>query len=172
MTSAFRRLPSHLGRLASSRTIATSTSTSTSLRATWGSQRLSTCRPPSLTSSRPFSHSPTLCRDVSSERPQSSNPKGLNSDEQEVRVKEKQVKRPWMREDADRPPADQNPDANPNKKGKYLAGGQLDPPNCKSPFPSPQHIRLTDLAIRRQALDDSDTAPETHRSPSHQRRER
>lgn len=138
MSSTFRRLPCHLGRLATSRTIATTTSTSTStylstsLRATWGSQRVPICRP-SLTSSRPFSHSPIVRRDVSSERPQSSNPKGLDQDEQEVRVKEKQVKRPWLREDADRPPADQNPDANPNKKGEYLARAQLDPPNCQSP---------------------------------------
>lgn len=175
MTSAFRRLPCQLGRLASSRTIATSTSTSTyistSLHATRGSQRVSTCRT-SLPSTRLFSHSPRVRRDVSSERPQSSNPKGLNPDEQEVRVKEKQVQRPWLREDADKPPADHNPDANPNKKGEWLGRGQLDPPNSQSQVPSPQHIRLTDLAIRRQALDNSDTAPETHRPPSHQRRER
>lgn len=137
MTSAFRQLPCQLGRLACSRTIASSSSTSTStyiatsLRATRGSQRVSTCRP-SLTSCRPFSNSPIVRRDVSSERPQSSNQKGLNPDEQEVRVKEKQVQRPWLREDADKPPADHNPDANPNKKGEWLGRGQLDPPNCQS----------------------------------------
>lgn len=59
-------------------------------------------------------------RDVSSERPHSSDQKGLNPDEQEVRVKEKQVKRPWLREDADKPPADQDPQANANKKGECL----------------------------------------------------
>ncbi|KAH8743832.1 hypothetical protein F5883DRAFT_609962 [Diaporthe sp. PMI_573] len=117
MTSAFRRLPCQLGRLASSRPIATSTSTS--FCATWGSQRLLT-RSTILTAIRPFSRSSILRRDVLSERPYSSNPKGLNPEEQEVRVKEKQVKRPWLREDADKPPADQDPEANINKKGRLL----------------------------------------------------
>lgn len=137
MTSTLRRLPCQLGRLASSRPIATSTSTyiPTSLHAAWGSQRGATCRV-SLIGSRPFSHSSVLRRDISAERPQSSNPKGLDPDEQEVRVKEKQVKRPWMREDADKAPADQDPDANQNKKGECPARGQL--ANFQSPVPSPQ----------------------------------
>ncbi|ROW00646.1 hypothetical protein VSDG_03208 [Cytospora chrysosperma] len=35
--------------------------------------------------------------------------KGLDEEEQEVRVRQKQVKRPWLREDADKPPAEQEP---------------------------------------------------------------
>ncbi|KAJ0124246.1 hypothetical protein J7T55_005584 [Diaporthe amygdali] len=119
MTSAFRRLPCQLSRLATPNPIATSTSLSISLRTTWRSKTLSTCRPP-LIAIRPFSHSPVIRRDVSAEKPHSSNPNGLDPDEQEVRVKEKQVKRPWMREDADKPPAAQDPDANTNTKGKLL----------------------------------------------------
>lgn len=166
MTSAFRRLPCQLGRLASSRPIATSTSTciSTSLRARWGSQRVSTCRI-NLISSRTFSQSPVTRRDISAERPQSSNPKGLEPDEQEVRVKEKQVKRPWMREDADKAPADQDPDANQNKKGESV---QLETSSYTPSRQSPalEVNPLTGLAIHRQALDNSDTAPEAHRPPS------
>ncbi|POS73430.1 hypothetical protein DHEL01_v208178 [Diaporthe helianthi] len=126
MSSAFRRLPCHLGKLASSKPCATSTWIPTSsyvsafsLRATRGSTRISPCRN-SLTASRLFSHSSVTERDVSAERPHSSDPKGLTPEEQEIRVKEKQVKRPWMREDADKPPAEHDPEANSNAKGKLL----------------------------------------------------
>ncbi|KAI3390919.1 hypothetical protein diail_8415 [Diaporthe ilicicola] len=97
MTSALRRLPCQLGRLAtpnpitsSSITPSLSTSFSTPPRTTLRSRTAPTCRT-SLIANRPFSHCTVMRRDVSAERPQSSNPKGLDPDEQEVRVKEKQL---------------------------------------------------------------------------------
>ncbi|KAG8163984.1 hypothetical protein KVR01_005902 [Diaporthe batatas] len=124
MASAFRRLPCTL---ASSKPFATSTTwlssspyiSAASIRATRRSTRISSCHT-SLNGSRLFTHSSFAQRDVSAEAPHSSDPKGLDPDEQEVRVKEKQVKRPWLREDADKPPAEQVPDLNSNTKGKLL----------------------------------------------------
>lgn len=45
------------------------------------------------------------------------NQKGLDEAEQEVRVKQNQVKRPWLREDADKPPAETPSQAIPGAKG-------------------------------------------------------
>ncbi|PSR77930.1 hypothetical protein BD289DRAFT_417219 [Coniella lustricola] len=45
--------------------------------------------------------------------------KGLDEEEQKVRVKMNQTKRPWLRENADKPPAEQ-PLGQPSPKGKLL----------------------------------------------------
>lgn len=54
---------------------------------------------------------------------------GLDEKEQEARVKQNQVKRPWLREDADKPPAEQERDEKPESKGTSLV--------CPLGFPPP-----------------------------------
>jgi len=59
-----------------------------------------TCHSRSLSTNRPFR------RDEYEEKARKLNQKGLDEQEQQVRVREHQVKRPWHRDDADKPPAE------------------------------------------------------------------
>lgn len=68
---------------------------------------------------RPFSCSRARQQDEYAEKARKLNQKGLDEAEQEVRVKQNQVKRPWLREDADKPPAEQREPPNPEAKGKH-----------------------------------------------------
>lgn len=102
MSCAFRRLPCHLGsRLA--RPVPTSSTFAT--RSTFTTPRAS------RSSARLFSIQHSL---------QETNQKGLNPEDQESRVKENQLRRPWLRQDADKPPAEQSPLPDIPTKGKLL----------------------------------------------------
>ncbi|KAJ9132279.1 hypothetical protein NKR23_g11333 [Pleurostoma richardsiae] len=80
-----------------------------------GFQGLSPC------SYRIISHSASRRRDQYDEKATRLNQKGLDEQEQQVRVMENQVKRPWHREDADKPPVDQKDGGTqPLTKGKLL----------------------------------------------------
>lgn len=59
-------------------------------------------------------------RDAYDEEARKLSQKGLDEEEQEVRVKQNQVKRPWLREDADKPPVEQRTPQNANTKGKHV----------------------------------------------------
>ncbi|KAF3765350.1 hypothetical protein M406DRAFT_219175, partial [Cryphonectria parasitica EP155] len=59
-------------------------------------------------------------KDGYEKKAQQLNQKGLDQEEQEVRAKQNQVKRPWLREDADKPPAEQPQKKSTDTKGKLL----------------------------------------------------
>jgi hypothetical protein len=79
------------------------------------------CRIRRVIANRPFSTSPTRRDDEFEEKAKKLDQKGLDEHEQEVRVRQHQVKRPWHREDADKPPVREPGDEKtPLTKGKTM----------------------------------------------------
>ncbi|KUI58328.1 Calcium uniporter protein 5, mitochondrial [Cytospora mali] len=118
MSCAFRRVPCQLARLTRPLSPTLSTSATASLRLT-RTPRVPPTSPFTVLSVRAFSNSPIIRQDGGEAKARKLNQKGLDEQEQEVRAKQKQVQRPWIREDADKPPAEQDPSSNPTK-GKLL----------------------------------------------------
>lgn len=56
-----------------------------------------------------FSTNHALRKDQYEEQARKLNQKGLDQQEQEIRVKENQLRRPWHRQDVDKPPAEKGP---------------------------------------------------------------
>ncbi|CAN8104515.1 unnamed protein product [Discula destructiva] len=114
MSRAIRRVPCHLlGRLArppSTASFALCAANNTITPPNPFAQRLS----------RRSIHSSPLLLDRCDDKARKPDQKGLDEAEQEARVKQNQVKRPWLREDADKPPAERPPPVNPEAKGKLL----------------------------------------------------
>jgi len=92
MSYLLRRLPGQLARCAVTAT-----------------PRVSRSVVPKFSHCRPRAFSITLARlgDKYEEEAKRLNQKGLDEHEQEVRVRQHQVKRPWHRQDADKPPVDE-----------------------------------------------------------------
>lgn len=77
--------------------------------------RAPTCFPRAISTTR------ALQRDEYEEKASKLNQKSLDEHEQEVRVREHQVLRPWHRQDADKPPADEGKGgAPPITKGRLI----------------------------------------------------
>lgn len=159
MSYAIRRLPCHFGRLArpvvAKPTLANNTTTNSTTIA-----RFRHAPPPTSTRifERAFHISRPSRQDEYEEKARKLNQKGLDEAEQEVRVKQNQVKRPWLREDADKPPAEQRPPANPDAKGQW-----------SSRFRE-QVFQLT-ACCPRKTPDYPNPPPEAHCPPPHSRRE-
>lgn len=84
--------------------------------------------------------------------------RGVDEEEQEVRARQAQIKRPWLREDADKPPVQE-------KEKPPLTKGILTAPTC-------QLLRCpTANSLTRQTVDHTDATFETHPSPPSKRRE-
>lgn len=97
--------------------ISTPTTTSTCATRTARLAPLSATR---LTPTRLFSVAQVLRKDQFDEQAQKLNQKALDQEEQEIRVKDNQIRRPWHRQDADKPPAEQEPLPDVPTKGKLL----------------------------------------------------
>ena len=74
------------------------------------------------TSSKAFSTARIWQRDQYEEKARKLNQQGLDEHEQEVRVRQHQIKRPWHRDDADRPPAEETSEETEPVKGMLPAG--------------------------------------------------
>ena len=108
MNHALRRLPRQLiGRSCHATTRPRILGAGLSHRHIWGVA--ATCRPLSTTAR-------TRDKDYD-EKAKDLNQKTLDKHEQEVKVREKQIKRPWLRQDADKPPAEQDHKKEPSAKG-------------------------------------------------------
>lgn len=150
MSCALRRVPCQLARL--SRPHYTVSSSATGLiRSTWAPRTApGLFLPPGAV--RTLNSSMTTRQESGDEKAQKLDQEGLDEKEQEVRVKQKQVKRPWLREDADKPPAEQGPTSGPTK-GKLT--------RREHPFQLYNH-QLTSIFGHRQTSDDADTTTKTH----------
>lgn len=117
MSFALRQIPCRLGRLASS-----GPSTSPIATARYGRPllRLSQQSVAPTSFARLFHISRRQCREQSEGSSPEPHQRGLNEAEQEARVKQNQVKRPWLREDADKPPAEQSLPPDPKAKGREI----------------------------------------------------
>lgn len=115
MSFAIRRLPCQLSELV--RTASTASSHTISRRPL---RAVNTTRFPKTfaesVSIRSL-HSTQSRADGPDEKVRKLSQRGLDEAEQEVRVKQNQVKRPWLRENADKPPAEQPPPSDHNAKG-------------------------------------------------------
>lgn len=155
MICALRRLPRQLGRLP--------TPTPTPCTRTIISSRCLPVRaraqsPIEAWTTRAFSSSPWRGQGQHDDKAQPPNQKGLDQHEQEVRVRRNQVKRPWLREDADKPPAE-----------KPL---EQQPPDTKGndTMPTNEILLLPADATRRQAPHHAHPPPQVDPSPPHPRR--
>lgn len=117
MSCAIRRLPCQLGNLARP----TSTTSFTITRTLCAAITARSAKPSTGLLAIRSLHSTAIHQDKYEEKARKLNQKGLDEAEQTVRVKQNQVKRPWLREDADKPPAEQPPPSNPSAKGKSTA---------------------------------------------------
>lgn len=122
MSCAFRRVPSQWGKLArpiSTASFSSSAATCSIPRCASSTARILEPLFSRTIATRSFHSSRISCRDEHDEKARNLNQKGLDEAEQEIRVKQNQVKRPWLRENADKPPAETSPPENPNAKGLY-----------------------------------------------------
>lgn len=108
---------------------------------------------------RSFHSSRINYRDEHDEKARDLNQKGLDEAEQEVRVKQNQVKRPWLRENADKPPAETPPQESPNAKGLY-SPSHLEIVHI-------QHPQLILFVPSRQAPHYTHSPPQAHSSFTH-----
>lgn len=121
MTSVIRRVPCQLGKLPLARpssTLAFGIKPATPLHSVTFTAKTVPILSTSRCFLRHFSASTTTRQDQYDEKAQKLNQRGLDEEEQEVRVKQNQIKRPWLREGADKPPAEQEVPQNPNAKGR------------------------------------------------------
>lgn len=165
MSCAFRRVPSQWGKLP--RPISTASysrcATTYSIpRCAPSTSRTLEALLPRETVTRSFHSSRITYRDEHDEKARNLNQKGLDEAEQEVRVKQNQVKRPWLRENADKPPAEAPPQESPNAKGLY--------PSSHLGIPHIQQPQLIRSPPSRQAPHHSNSPPQAHRPFTHPRR--
>lgn len=125
MSCAFRRVPCQLARLSRPLSPTISPSVTGSICPTW-THRTVPSLPSTARAVRNFNTTPIAHEESGEAKARKLNQKGLDEEEQAVRVKQKQVKRPWLREDADKPPAEQGPTSGPTK-GKFLSRRWLSP---------------------------------------------
>lgn len=168
MSCALRRVPCRMGRLARPISIASSSTVLTIPR----------CAPTTATQfglhfrrsipKRSFHSSQITHANEPDEKARDLNQKGLDEAEQQVRVKQKQVERPWLRENADKPPAEQSPQESPNAQGKapHL------PAHHSAITPHQPALTLTSFSPSRQTPDHPHPPSEAHRPPPNPRRER
>ncbi|KAJ4417924.1 hypothetical protein N0V82_005881 [Gnomoniopsis sp. IMI 355080] len=120
MSCAFRRMPCRLGRLAWPISSAASSTAPTIHRCAPTTANQFGLRFPLKIATRAFHSSQSTRTNETDDKARDLNQKGLDEAEQQVRVKQKQVERPWLRENADKPPAEQSPQESPNAQGKLL----------------------------------------------------
>lgn len=101
MNNVFGQMPRQLARSLRSAGLAAS---HRQVAPTW---QLLSCCAASQVPNRTFSFSAPRRKDSAEEKAKKLNQQGLDEHEQQVKVREHQVKRPWHREDADKPPVEE-----------------------------------------------------------------
>lgn len=114
MSCAFARVPCRLARLASPSPVS---SFSTRTRNTTLARRFPTTQYAGSTLLYSSNAAAAPKNNKYDEKARKLDQKGLDKEEQEVRVKMNQTKRPWLRENADKPPAEQTLE-HPSPQGK------------------------------------------------------